>query len=93
MGQAFRSWTPETFEQTGETPQDAFREVEIEALVVQYAKDWMIKLFCPVGLPSVLEGDIQVLMKHRHQPYDAIMRMPCARRRRLVAAVLESLKR
>lgn len=88
----FQSWTPETFEQTGSTPQDAIHEVEMDALVEKYSKDWLIRLFCPIGIPEVLEGDIRLLMQYRHQSYDAVMSMPCSRRRRFVEKVVESQK-
>lgn len=82
--QVFESWTPEKYETTGETPQDLLRQVEIEELVEKYSKDWLIRLFSPLGIKEVLEVDIQLMMRHYHQPYSAVMSMPVSRRRRLV---------
>ena len=91
--QAFKSWTPETFEETGQTPQDAIREVELDALVEKCANDWMLKLFFPLGLRDMLEGQVQSLMHYQHQPYDAVMGMPSSRRRRLHEKLTEMYKR
>jgi hypothetical protein len=89
---AFQSWTPETFERTGSKPQDVIREVELDALVEKYSRDWLVMLFFPVGAREIFEGHIRALMDHYHQPYDAIMGMPVSRRRRLIEKLRESLK-
>jgi hypothetical protein len=90
--QTFESWTPEKFETTGETPQDLLRKVELDELVVKYANDWLVRLFLPLGIREAMEDEIQLLMKHLHQPYDAVMLMPCSRRRRLVERVAQASK-
>jgi hypothetical protein len=85
--QAFKAWTPDTFERTGETPQDIFREVELDALAEKYSRDWLVRLFSPLGIKEILEVDIEVLMRYMYQTYDAVMSMPCSRRRRMVETV------
>lgn len=90
--QTFESWTPEKFETTGETPQDLLRRVELDELVVKYSNDWMVRLFVPLGLREALEADTEILMRKLHQSYDAVMSMPCSRRRRLVERVAQASK-
>jgi len=40
------------------------------------------KFFLPIGSAEALEQEVFYLMDVLHQPYDAVMSMPCGRRKR-----------
>lgn len=49
-------------------------------------------MFSPLGIREILETEAHLLMRHLNQPYDAVMRMPCSRRKRLMEKVDRYLK-
>jgi hypothetical protein len=74
-------------------PQEEIRKAEIEALAEQYANDWMVRLFAPLGIKEIAEREMEVLMIYRHQSYMDLMSMPVSRRKRFYENLLRELER
>lgn len=82
-------WSKDSFDQTGETPQQAILDVELDEIAAKYADDWLVGLFHPFGMREILEKQVFVLMDNLSQSYDSVMSMPASRRQRFLEYLAE----